>query len=413
MAKKKVNDDDFYDDLAEATGGEVLDEIETIAYYVDTGSLALNYICCGKFIGGGIPGGRITEIYGPSASSKSLIGTNILFGAQRINGVPLVIDSENAINKEFVKKASHCDLAKIIRYCPPTLEQCFKKMFLAIEKIRQLKGPEVPIVIVWDSITTPPIEREFKELKLPEKYTQAQFKALVGAKEQPGESARVISGYMRKLNAVMEQYNATVVIMNQTRNKIGVMFGNPETTGRGGKSIEFYASLRLRPQTQKKILKKLYADQAASNKKSKCMGINIKFKNVKNRTYRPYVESEGIKLYFDKGINPISGLLTCLLDADRVESAGKGIWAVRPEYTNGEEVKFKSGLEGNEVPMDVLLKCPALIDATDKDQVEEYLRPFMDAINYEFNEDVEEKTVSESDEEEADEEIDREQDGEE
>jgi len=88
MAKKKIGassgvDDSFFEDLAEETGGDVLDEIDSVKYFVDTGSLAINYICSGQFITGGIPGGKLTEIYGPNSSSKSLLGANILFGTQK------------------------------------------------------------------------------------------------------------------------------------------------------------------------------------------------------------------------------------------------------------------------------------------------------------------------------------------
>lgn len=89
MAKRKSAaaaidvDNDFFQEFAEETDGAILDAIDSVKYFVDTGSLAINYICSGKFIGGGVPGGKLTEIYGPNSSSKSLIGTNILFGCQR------------------------------------------------------------------------------------------------------------------------------------------------------------------------------------------------------------------------------------------------------------------------------------------------------------------------------------------
>ena len=111
MARKKDDGDDIFASLASSTGGEVVGESEKASkYYIDTGNLAINYSCSGKFITGGVPGGRLTEIYGPSASSKSLLGTNLLHGCQKLGGIPILIDSENAINKEFINKASHADL---------------------------------------------------------------------------------------------------------------------------------------------------------------------------------------------------------------------------------------------------------------------------------------------------------------
>ena len=155
MARAKKDDaDDIFAQVAAQTGGEVVGETEKAAnYYIDTGNLAINYCCSGRFINGGVPGGRLTEIYGPSASSKSLLGTNLLHGCQKLGGIPILIDSENAINKDFIKKASHADLNKIIRYTPETLEKCFSVMYRAIDLVRSNKKyADKPIVIVYDSM---------------------------------------------------------------------------------------------------------------------------------------------------------------------------------------------------------------------------------------------------------------------
>jgi recombination protein RecA len=396
---------DFFAKTAKKTGGEVLANIDSVSYFVDTGNLAVNYICSGYFITGGVPGGKLTEIFGPSSSSKSLFGNNILFGCQKINGVAVLIDAENSANKEFIKKASHADLDQILRYTPPTLEQVFAKIYEVIEFIRGELGPNVPIVIVYDSITVSPCERELREVKLPANYTQAQFKAIVGAKQQPGERARICSTEFRKLNTMMEKYNVTVIVLNQTRSKIGVLYGNPETTGGGGNALEFYASCRLRPQTQKKIEQKLSA------KKKKILGINVKMVNKKNKTHRPFVESDGIQLTFDKGINPLGGLLSCLLDAGRIENKGSGNFSVKEPWAAGQQVAFKGSLDtNNTVPVDVLLQCPLLIDAQTSDEVKAYLDPFKSAMEFEIAGDVEETDVTDGDSEEEgiDEQIDAE-----
>jgi hypothetical protein len=298
--------------------------------------------------------------------------------------------------------ASHCDLKRIVRHTPQSLEQVFSKMYKVIEHIRTKKGHEVPIVILYDSIGVSPSERELREVKLPENYTKEQFKKIVGGNEQPGERAKICSREFRKLNTIMEKHNATVIILNQTRDKIGVMYGNPKTTAGGGNALPFYASCRLETSTQKKIDKKISAT------KKKILGINVRLKNVKNKTHRPHIESENIQLLFDKGINPISGLLSCLLDAERIIAKSAGNFIVSPEYAGGEEVKFKSSLERNDVPLDVLLKCPALIDAESTEQVQEYLEPYMESINFrpEDNADIEISDVLGSEDEEIDEEMD-------
>jgi recombination protein RecA len=403
MAKKKATndiDDDFFEDLAEKTGGDVLDSIDSVKYFIDTGSLALNYICSGKFITGGIPGGKLTEIFGPNSSSKSLFGANILFGTQKVGGIPCLLDCENSANKEFIQLASHCNLKRIVRHTPETLEEVFAKMYKVIEAVREKKGPEVPIVIVYDSIGVSPSARELREVNLPETYTKEQFKKIVGAHEQPGERAKICSREFRKLNTVMERHNATVVILNQTRDKIGTYVPTKTTAG-GGNALPFYASCRLETKTMLKIEKKLSA------KKKKILGINVKLINRKNKTHRPFVESENVQLLFDKGINPISGLLSCLLDAGRVEVSGTGSFKVNPAFSNGEEVKFRASLERNDIPMDTLLKCPALIDASTTEQVQAYLEPYKSAIEGRAEDDseVEMSDVNDLDDDLIDEEL--------
>ena len=400
MARKKDDGDDIFASLASSTGGEVVGESEKASkYYIDTGNLAINYSCSGKFITGGVPGGRLTEIYGPSASSKSLLGTNLLHGCQKLGGIPILIDSENAINKEFINKASHADLNKIVRYTPETLEKCFHVMYLAIEHSRSNKKyADKPIVIVYDSISVSPCAREFRETELPEGFTKEQFKKIVGANEQPGERAKICSKELRKLNTVMEENNVSVVIMNQIRDKIGVLYGNPETTAGGGNALPFYASLRFRTQTQKKIEQKV-----PGLAKKKTIGINIKIQNKKNRSVRPFIEVENIPLFFEAGINPIGGLLGALLDADRIMASGAGNFRVKPEYANGkDDVKFKSSMERNDVPVELLLQCPALIDAASAEEVDKYLEPFKGAIAATDSPDVEAFDAGDVDDEEID-----------
>lgn len=371
-AKSSDSVDDMFADIAEEFDGEILDTLETAKYFIDTGCLALNYSCCGKFMGGGIPGGRITEIYGPSASAKSLIGTNLVFGTQRANGFPFILDVENAINKDFIKQASHCDLKKVSRFVPETLERCFRKTIKIGEAVRK-RNKDCPILSIYDSITVSPCEREWRELQLPENYTQEQFKKIVGAKQQPGERARVISNELRKVNCFMAENDLTQVILNQVRQQIGVLYGDPETRP-GGKALEFYASLIFRTQMQKKIEKPLIG------KKKKIVGVYLKMQNKKNRSFRPFVCVEGIPLFFDRGINPLGGLLLALLDADRIEVVGTGRYKVKEPWAGGNEIVFQSSMERNDVPVDILLGCPALIDATDEQQIKDYLAPFEYAI---------------------------------
>jgi recombination protein RecA len=392
MAKKKVSEErDLFAEIASETGGDILGDLESIKYFIDTGNLAINYTCCGKFIGGGLPGGRITEIYGPSSSGKSLIASNVLFGAQKLGGWPVLLDCENASNAEFMEKTSHLNLRKVIRQTPKTLEQVFLKIYNVARKIRakekQMGSPRTPIVFVYDSITVSPCERELREAGLPDDYKKTDWKTIVGNKEQPGERAKVCSKEFRKLNSMLEKEDISVVVLNQTRSKIGIMFGNPETTGGGGNALEFYASLRLRTQGKKKIEDKRLNTFA---------GVNMQIRNVKNRTFRPFVSADDIKLYFKTGIDPLSGLLQCLIEDERIVLVSSGNYKVANTYLpeGKEEYKFRATKGAGTVPEQVLVDCPKLVDAEAGQQVTEYLDAFRLAMASSQSEDLQEKEAA-------------------
>lgn len=392
MAKIKANkksDDDLsiFTETAKEFGGDVLSEMEEVSFFIDTGSLSVNYILSGRFIHGGIPGRKITEVYGPSASGKTFIASNVIYGTQKLGGIPVLLDCENANNTEFMQKTSHVDPRRVLRFTPQSLEQAFSKILNVAKKIREKKDHDIPLVFVYDSISVSPCERELKETQLPENYTAAMWKKLVGRKEQPGERARVCGNELRKLQAKLEELNITLLVINQTREKIGVLWGNPETTAGGGKALPFYASCRFRTSTKKKIDNKRLGTFA---------GVNMKVANVKNRSCRPFIESEGIQLYFDNGINPIAGLLTLLIQDERIIPAGKGMWSVVTKYLpdGKEEYKFKAAKEANSVPLEVLLDCPALVDAKDKAELEAYLAPFMGALSNSNSADFGEKVIA-------------------
>ena len=386
--------DEIYSSLAEECDGTLLDGLDESKYFVDTGNLSLNYICSGKFIGGGIPGGKITEIFGPPAGSKSLLGMCILHGVQKMNGFAIFLDCERAVNRDFAVKAAHVHPKHLLVYEPNTIEQSFLKIHNVLKKIRERKGPDVPIVFVYDSIGSSPCEREFRECDLPENFTKAQFEKIVGRHEQPGERARISGNELRKLVPVLNKHNATLVVINQVRTKLNVMFGSPETGAGGGKALEFATSCRLRVSPQKKIIKKL------SEKFQVPLGVNVRIENKKGRSFDPFWETDNVQLYFASGINPLGGLLGILIKAERIKPAGAGVYQVQEPWAGGKEIKFKSSQERNDVPVELLLDCPNLVDAQSKEEVESYLSTFGSAITITKAEGVAEEEISE---EEADE----------
>ncbi len=371
MAKKKKEKAIDWNKLAEGVGVEVLEHMETVPCWIDTGILALNYICSGKFIGGGIPSGRVIEIFGDSSCGKTLIGTNILKGCQTMNGIPILLDAERAISKDFAKQASKIDAEKFFVTEADTLEGCFNKIYTIVRKLRESVPKEVPIVIVYDSIAASPSEREFAEVELDlETATQKQIKDAGAGADKPGERAKICSKEFRKLPAFLKEHHATLVVINQLRMKIGVMFGDPRTGAGGGRALEYYSSLRLG----------MRSNRIARDKNGNVLGVNVNVKNEKSRCFKPFMEANKMYLFFEQGINPFGGLLELLIQTERIKGAN-GNWTVQEPFAAGREIKFRSSKERNDVPSEVLLDCPALVDADSKDQVQYYIDLYQTAID--------------------------------
>lgn len=400
MAKKKAKEsDDFFAQLAEQSGGELLEGSGSSVYFIDTGNLALNYVCTGsRFMTGGIPCG-ITEIYGPSASAKSLVGYCLMGRNQKKGGFNVLLDCERASSENFAKAAGHLDPAKVIVHRPLTIEEVQQKIMATTALIRK-KDKDVPILFVWDSIGVTMCAREARELNLPANYTQAQYKKIVGAKEQPGERAKAASSFLRKINPFLDENNAALFVINQIRSKIGVMYGNPETTAGGGNGLPFYANTRIRSQQQKRIDHK----KRSAGKTKVAIGTNLKFVNKKCRSGPPFTEAEGVRLFFEEGIHPLTGLLSALICAGRVEVSGKGKFKVMEPWAGGKEVDFSATLTENEVPVEVLYSCPSIIDAESEEEIRDYLSDFESVISLSKSDDLDEKDDSGDDDFELDEE---------
>lgn len=390
MSKKKNDgNEDIFRLISEGVGGELLDDRDKSAWgYIDTGILGLNFILSGSFLKG-IPGGCCVECYGGSSSGKTLIGTNFLRGGQSANGVAAMIDAEQTLSKDFAVKASHVDPKKfiILNDCS-TLEQSFNKIHKIIRTVRQdAKIPlERPLVLTYDSIACSPSEREFAETELDlESVSKAQLKEAGGGAERPGERAKICSKELRKLPPVLIENNATILFINQERQKIGVLYGPSTTTAGGGMALEYYCSLRIKMSGSKHI-----KDQSG-----KIIGINVNIKCTKNKCHRPFGEVNSLRLFFDKGIDPFGGLLEILLQEGRIEAKSAGNYKVCEPFAGGKEITFKSSKERNDVPSNILLECPALVDATSPEQIQFYIDMFGGALLEENKDIVEEKMQNE------------------
>lgn len=375
MAKRKPKVDKTAQDesallleIMSETGGETLREAGNVPYYVDSGNLSINYLMSGKFLGGGFPGGRIIEAYGPEASGKSLLGYCFLGSIQRMGGIAIQMDCERAAGADFAQRCGHVDPDRLVTYYPITLKQVEKKITTVVEKIRSV-FPDKPIGIVWDSIGVNPCEREWNEIELPENPTKQQIKD-AGGQERPGERAREAGAVLRKLNPFLAQNNATIYIINQVRKKIGVLFGSDETTGGGGEALKFYASIRLRCGSPQ-----FFAEDGTGVP----LGVNMAIRNKKNRHFTPGLSVSNVPLFFDSGIHPIGGLLDCLVMSRRIEGE-KGNWTVNEPWAGNEtNRKFKQS-KSELFKAETLYRFPALIDAASEEEVHTYLTEWEEAM---------------------------------
>lgn len=370
MAKSKSkNENSELEEILESTGGTLLRNAGQVPYYVNTGNLAINYACSGKFIKGGFPGGRIIEAFGPEASGKSLLGYCFLGAIQKQGGIAILLDCERSSGSDFAERCGHVDPDKLLVFDPITLQQVEKKIITVVKAVRA-KYPKRPIGIVWDSIGVNPTDREWSESDLAEDATKAQIDEV--GKERPGERAKFANKILRSLNPFLNDNDATLYVINQVRKKIGVIYGNDETTSGGGEALKFYASLRFRTGAPK-------AFQDKNTKLS--LGVNMNVVNKKNRHHTPGIKIENVPLFFDSGINPLGGLMDALIMAKRVEqSKGPGKYKILSPWNGGDEEATFQQAKSAPFDSEILIKYPSLVDAESAEEVMEYLKEWSEAI---------------------------------
>ena len=328
---------------------EVLDSDDVANIrFVSTGNLAMDFVSSGKFWGGGIPLGRITEIYGESSTGKTVIGTHILQNIQKIGGIGVLIDSESAYSVPFAKNLG-IDTQQLIYLQPDCLEDCFIKIKKIINYIRSNSTDMRPVAIVYDSIAASPSRKEIEKMK-----NESDLGSLMGHR------ALVCSDYLRNMVQLIKKQQVAIIIINQVRSKIGVMFGDKDTTAGGGRSLAYYAAIRNRCMGTKKIL----------DSRKIPIGVFMKIKNTKNKISNPFRETENIELIFDKGINPLSGLLSLLEIEGKVKRSGA--WYQLDNGNKFQEKGFK----------DILINNPELIDAKKSEDIVKFLEINSQSLNY-------------------------------
>jgi recombination protein RecA len=235
---------------------------------------------------GGIPRGRVTEIYGPESSGKTTLCLHVVANAQRAGGTAAFIDAEHALDTEYAARLG-VDIDKLLVSQPDTGEQ-------AMEICEVLVRSGAVDVIVIDSVAA--------------LVPKAEIEGEMGESHM-GLQARLMSQALRKLTGAIARSNTSVIFINQLREKIGVMFGNPETTT-GGKALKFYASLRL-------DIRRI----GPVKEKEDVIGSHVRVKVVKNKVAPPFKQAE-FDIMYAEGISHASLLVDIGAESGIIEKSG-------------------------------------------------------------------------------------------
>ncbi len=243
---------------------------------------------------GGVPRGRVIEVYGPESSGKTTLALHVVANAQKAGGTAAFVDAEHALDPQYAKKIG-VKIDDLLISQPDSGEQ-------ALDIVETLVKSGAIDVIIVDSVAA--------------LVPQAEIEGEMGD-HHVGRQARLMSQAMRKLTPLVAQSNTTVIFINQIRMKIGVMFGNPETTT-GGQALKFYSSVRIEIRRAAQIKK---GDAVVGNR--------VKVKIVKNKVAAPFRTAE-FDIMYNEGISITGDALDMGVKFDVIKKSGNS-------YTYGDE----------------------------------------------------------------------------
>ncbi|HRY28018.1 MAG TPA: recombinase RecA [Candidatus Moranbacteria bacterium] len=315
--KKEV--DKLVEDIQEKFGEGMIMKLGDVRHVdvesIPTGSISLD-IAIGN---GGVPRGRIIEVYGPESSGKTTLTLHIIANSQKLGGTAAFVDAEHALDPEYAKKIG-VNIKDLLVSQPDTGEQ-------ALDIVETLVRSGVVDMIVVDSVAA--------------LVPRAEIEGEMGD-QHVGRQARLMSQALRKLTAIIARSNATVIFINQIRMKIGVMFGNPETTT-GGQALKFYSSVRIEVRRSAQI-----------KKGEEIVGNRTKVKIVKNKVAAPFKTAE-FDIMYNEGISLPGDLLDTGVKYEVVKKSGNALSFGEEKLGAGREAA-KAFLKENPKVADKIFK---------------------------------------------------------